>query len=120
MQMVRNSSITLPITWSFLDADWQTNGAGYKTSTAFGFGLIDAEEFVQRSEKWKPIPEQLNCTFGIYICTKFLFLELKISLESNLNLDYTSCYFGVQAAWYYERTLQQARRKLWKTEGATL
>ena len=63
MRMVRNSSITLPITWSFLDADWQVNGAGYKTSTAFGFGLIDAEEFVQRSEKWKPIPEQLNCTF---------------------------------------------------------
>merc|ERR550534_1925960 len=62
--VVRSSKASLNnMTLSANDADWQINGAGYKTSTAFGFGLIDAEEFVQRSEKWKPIPERLNCTF---------------------------------------------------------
>ena len=43
---------------------WQTNGAGRKTSTAFGFGLLDAEEFVRLAEQWPPaIPQQRNCTY---------------------------------------------------------
>ena len=46
------------------DALWQTNGAGRKTSTAFGFGLLDAEEFVRLAEEWPPaIPKQRNCTY---------------------------------------------------------
>ena len=49
---------------TLIDALWQTNGAGRKTSTAFGFGLLDAEEFVRLSEQWPPaIPQQRNCTY---------------------------------------------------------
>ena len=49
---------------TFLDAEWQTNGAGRQTSTAFGFGLLDAEEFVRLAEQWPPaIPERRSCSY---------------------------------------------------------
>jgi len=105
--VVRSSKATLNnMTLSASDANWQTNGAGYKTSTAFGFGLIDAEEFVQRSEKWKPIPERLNCTFefgewivnqsdpkptNFYDLEEGLFGLRSFGNISSINVNETSC-----------------------------
>ncbi|XP_037547912.1 proprotein convertase subtilisin/kexin type 5 [Nematolebias whitei] len=38
--------------------DWHINGAGYKVSHLYGFGLLDAEEMVKEAERWKPVPSQ--------------------------------------------------------------
>ena len=41
--------------------DWNTNGAGYNVSHAFGFGLMDAGEMVKKAKLWKTVPEQQKC-----------------------------------------------------------
>ncbi|XP_013861969.1 proprotein convertase subtilisin/kexin type 5 [Austrofundulus limnaeus] len=41
--------------------DWHTNGAGYKVSHLYGFGLLDAEGMVKEAESWKPVPSQHQC-----------------------------------------------------------
>uniref|UniRef100_A0A670J3W3 SPC3 n=1 Tax=Podarcis muralis TaxID=64176 RepID=A0A670J3W3_PODMU len=43
--------------------DWKTNGAGYKVSHLYGFGLMDAEAMVIEAEKWTTVPPQHVCTF---------------------------------------------------------
>ena len=41
------------------------NGAGRKTSSTFGFGLLDANEFVNIAEQWPgQIPERIHCTYS--------------------------------------------------------
>ena len=41
------------------------NGAGRKTSPTFGFGLLDANEFVNIAEQWPgQIPERIQCTYS--------------------------------------------------------
>ncbi|XP_076014522.1 proprotein convertase subtilisin/kexin type 5 [Genypterus blacodes] len=45
-----------------LDApDWRLNGAGYKVSHLYGFGLLDAEKMAVVAEDWKRVPEQHMC-----------------------------------------------------------
>ncbi|XP_061483725.1 proprotein convertase subtilisin/kexin type 5 isoform X1 [Rhineura floridana] len=41
--------------------DWKTNGAGYKVSHLYGFGLMDAEAMVTEAEKWTTVPPQHVC-----------------------------------------------------------
>ncbi|KAM6984828.1 proprotein convertase subtilisin/kexin type 5 [Aplochiton taeniatus] len=48
-----------------LDApDWLTNGAGYKVSHLYGFGLLDAESLVTEAQKWRQVPPQHVCKEG--------------------------------------------------------
>ncbi|CAL8278916.1 unnamed protein product [Merluccius merluccius] len=35
--------------------DWHTNGAGYKVSHLYGFGLLDAESMVKEAEGWREV-----------------------------------------------------------------
>ena len=44
-----------------IDAQWITNGAGHKFSTAFGFGLLDALQLVKNAKKWKSVGDQKTC-----------------------------------------------------------
>ena len=44
-----------------VDAQWITNGAGHKFSTAFGFGLLDALQLVKNAKKWKSVGDQKTC-----------------------------------------------------------
>ncbi|XP_029372303.1 proprotein convertase subtilisin/kexin type 5 [Echeneis naucrates] len=41
--------------------DWHINGAGYKVSHLYGFGLLDAESMVKEAERWKQVPSQHEC-----------------------------------------------------------
>ncbi|XP_028273367.1 proprotein convertase subtilisin/kexin type 5 [Parambassis ranga] len=41
--------------------DWRVNGAGYKVSHLYGFGLLDAESMVREAERWKRVPSQHEC-----------------------------------------------------------
>ncbi|KAM9793224.1 proprotein convertase subtilisin/kexin type 5 [Syngnathus typhle] len=43
-------------------ADWQKNGAGYKVSHLYGFGLLDAERMVLQAKRWRRVPAQRACT----------------------------------------------------------
>ncbi|XP_038130845.1 proprotein convertase subtilisin/kexin type 5 [Cyprinodon tularosa] len=42
-------------------ADWHYNGAGFKVSHLYGFGLLDAESMVKEAEHWKQVPAQHEC-----------------------------------------------------------
>ncbi|XP_044031068.1 proprotein convertase subtilisin/kexin type 5 [Siniperca chuatsi] len=42
-------------------ADWHVNGAGFKVSHLYGFGLLDAESMVKEAERWKQVPSQHEC-----------------------------------------------------------
>jgi len=46
---------------------WMTNGAGFKVSSKFGFGVMDAGRATQLAERWKTVPGQKACKvlFGI-------------------------------------------------------
>eukprot|EP00092_Neocalanus_flemingeri_P037795 GFUD01041145.1.p1 GENE.GFUD01041145.1~~GFUD01041145.1.p1 ORF type:complete len:770 (+),score=165.59 GFUD01041145.1:226-2310(+) len=45
-----------------LQADgWVENGAGLKVSHSFGFGIMDADEMVERATTWVPVGEQKFC-----------------------------------------------------------
>jgi len=41
--------------------DWNTNGAGYNVSHAYGFGLMDAGEMVKAAKVWQTVPKQQKC-----------------------------------------------------------
>ncbi|XP_032873456.1 proprotein convertase subtilisin/kexin type 5 isoform X1 [Amblyraja radiata] len=41
--------------------DWKTNGAGYRVSHLYGFGLMDAEAMVEKALHWKTVPAQHIC-----------------------------------------------------------
>ncbi|XP_077988680.1 furin-1-like [Glandiceps talaboti] len=41
--------------------DWTVNGAGYKVSHSYGFGLMDATAMVEYAENWNLVPEQHIC-----------------------------------------------------------
>ncbi|XP_071751056.2 proprotein convertase subtilisin/kexin type 5 [Centroberyx gerrardi] len=41
--------------------DWHLNGAGYKVSHLYGFGLLDAESMVKEAEQWRQVPPQRVC-----------------------------------------------------------
>uniref|UniRef100_A0A4W6C5K8 Proprotein convertase subtilisin/kexin type 5a n=1 Tax=Lates calcarifer TaxID=8187 RepID=A0A4W6C5K8_LATCA len=41
--------------------DWHINGAGYRVSHLYGFGLLDAESMVKEAERWKQVPSQREC-----------------------------------------------------------
>uniref|UniRef100_A0A8C6KVW4 Proprotein convertase subtilisin/kexin type 5a n=1 Tax=Nothobranchius furzeri TaxID=105023 RepID=A0A8C6KVW4_NOTFU len=42
-------------------SDWHVNGAGYRVSHLYGFGLLDAESMVKQAEGWKQVPSQHEC-----------------------------------------------------------
>ncbi|TNN76601.1 Proprotein convertase subtilisin/kexin type 5 [Liparis tanakae] len=44
-----------------LAPDWSVNGAGFKVSHLYGFGLLDAESMVKEAERWRPVPAQHRC-----------------------------------------------------------
>ena len=63
------------------------NGAGYKFSENFGFGLIQMNAFVTEAEKWTTVPKQNFCTISVPIETSF---EKKhIILKAHID---KSCY----------------------------
>ncbi|KAG5834821.1 hypothetical protein ANANG_G00265660, partial [Anguilla anguilla] len=41
--------------------DWHSNGAGYRVSHLYGFGLMDAEAMVREAERWTQVPSQHTC-----------------------------------------------------------
>ena len=41
------------------DGEWTTNGAGFRHSYNFGFGVLDAGKAVDLAESWQPIGERL-------------------------------------------------------------
>lgn len=44
-----------------MNPGWNTNGAGFKVNTRFGFGLLDAAELVKSAKVWKTVPEKRIC-----------------------------------------------------------
>ncbi|XP_067430805.1 proprotein convertase subtilisin/kexin type 5 [Thunnus thynnus] len=48
-------------THHLIASDWRVNGAGYKVSHLYGFGLLDAESLVKQAERWKQVPSQHVC-----------------------------------------------------------
>ncbi|KAJ3605763.1 hypothetical protein NHX12_027807, partial [Muraenolepis orangiensis] len=42
-------------------ADWHTNGAGFRVSHLYGFGLLDAEGLVREAEGWRGVPPHRLC-----------------------------------------------------------
>lgn len=44
------------------DKEWVVNGAGYKVSHSFGFGLMDASAMVDMARDWQRIPDQHICS----------------------------------------------------------
>ena len=90
---------------------WQTNGAGRKTSTAFGFGLLDAEEFVRLAEQWPPaIPQQRNCTYtwGGNECSLNVFFKrsLDFDLMSDNITDYRSNFYHLDKTRFGHKSSQ--------------
>ena len=63
------------------------NGAGYKFSENFGFGLIQMNAFVTEAEKWKTVPKQNFCT--ISLPTETSFGNKHIILKADID---KSCY----------------------------
>jgi len=45
--------------------DWVVNGAGYKVSHAFGFGMMDAYSMVMLAKEWDTVPEQHVCNVSV-------------------------------------------------------
>ncbi|KAK5851566.1 hypothetical protein PBY51_023112 [Eleginops maclovinus] len=43
------------------DPDWSVNGAGFRVSHLYGFGLLDAEAMVVEAERWRRVPVQRRC-----------------------------------------------------------
>lgn len=41
--------------------DWVVNGAGYKVSHVFGYGLLDAAAATHVASRWREVPEQKKC-----------------------------------------------------------
>ena len=37
---------------------WTTNGAGFRVSSDFGFGAVDAHALVSAAKNWKNVPDQ--------------------------------------------------------------
>ena len=47
---------------NLLKADtWITNGAGFRASKSFGFGLMDAKKIVELATNWTNVPKQTYC-----------------------------------------------------------
>jgi len=67
--------------------DWNTNGAGYNISHAFGFGLMDAGLMVKKAIKWKTVPAQQKCE------VEFSEGDLNVGgrSEKELTLSVTDC-----------------------------
>lgn len=67
--------------------DWNTNGAGYNVSHAFGFGLMDAGLMVKKAIAWKTVPKQQKCEVD------FSGGELSVGgrSEKELSLTVTEC-----------------------------
>lgn len=67
--------------------DWNTNGAGYNVSHAFGFGLMDAGLMVKKAKEWKTVPKQQKCEVD------FSGGELSVGgrNEKELSLTVTEC-----------------------------
>ena len=63
------------------------NGAGYKFSENFGFGLIQMNAFVTEAENWQTVPKQNFCT--ISLPTKTSFGNKQIILKAHID---KSCY----------------------------
>jgi len=67
--------------------DWNTNGAGYNVSHAFGFGLMDAGLMVKKAKVWKTVPDQQKCEVE--------FSEGELSIggrgQKELSLSVTEC-----------------------------
>ena len=47
------------------DAHWQVNGAGFKVSHWYGFGIINGEALVNRARNWITVPPQNKCTLNV-------------------------------------------------------
>lgn len=45
------------------DASWIINGAGFRVSDMFGFGVIDAEAIVHRGIHWETVPPRISNSF---------------------------------------------------------
>ncbi|KAF3848646.1 hypothetical protein F7725_015143, partial [Dissostichus mawsoni] len=43
------------------DPDWSVNGAGFRVSHLYGFGLLDAEAMVLEAQRWRRVPAQRRC-----------------------------------------------------------
>lgn len=44
-----------------INANWHTNGAGYKVSHTFGFGILNADGMVEAALSWQNVPSQVVC-----------------------------------------------------------
>ena len=44
------------------NAGWQTNGAGLRYNSRFGFGIMDAGAMVAAAEEWVNVPEMVSET----------------------------------------------------------
>ena len=54
--IVQTSKLTSPS-----DHDWVINGAGYRVSHKFGFGVLDAASLVDRARTWRGVSKQHIC-----------------------------------------------------------
>ncbi|PIK61372.1 putative proprotein convertase subtilisin/kexin type 5 isoform X1 [Apostichopus japonicus] len=71
-----------------LDGQWVTNGAGYKVSHRYGFGLMDAEAMVLLARDWINLPQQKVCTIDGTPGIKLTQSRVSLPLESD------GCEFG--------------------------
>ena len=44
------------------NVDWQQNSAGFRYNLRFGFGLMNAANFVKAAANWTGVPEKFICT----------------------------------------------------------
>ncbi len=71
------------------EAEWVMNAAGLSYSTAFGFGLLDAEALVNLAKKWKNVPEVKYCTHDTF--TKNVIVEPEAEASVQLFVDPREC-----------------------------
>ena len=77
------------------------NGAGRKTSPTFGFGLLDANEFVNIADQWPAqIPERIQCTYStgglVLPISKFLDVSGMSRLNSEEPIFFLCIFFPTQ------------------------
>lgn len=54
--------------------DWVENGAGFRVSHVFGFGLMDAAAMTHVASTWQTVPEQKNCVTEMQHLVKYVCL----------------------------------------------
>ncbi|XP_057290604.1 endoprotease bli-like isoform X2 [Hydractinia symbiolongicarpus] len=59
--IITRTSINDPTKVIDVDNGWKTNGAGFKVSDRFGFGILDAMAMIKLAKNWTTVRPQISC-----------------------------------------------------------